>query len=227
MTVHTPTSKKDAETKNVAVIETCKGCKKVPELCLCSVVKPMPTKLHVLILQHPQEPDKALGTAWLAHSALSNSTLKVGLSWPNLTKALGRPAENAKWGVLFLGGKLGSKPHPEDRINIQTKNGTTFEPDFSGLEGIVILDGTWAQAKTMWWRNAWLLKLKRVTLNPLHRSMYGRIRKEPRKECLSTIEAIAETLEALFENPEIPNGLREYFKELINRLQKQGKPQRD
>ena len=30
------------------------------------------------------------------------------------------------------------------------------------LEGIVLLDGSWGEAKTLWWRNPWLLKLRRV-----------------------------------------------------------------
>ncbi len=54
------------------------------------------------------------------------------------------------------------------------------------LEGIVVLDGTWSKAKTLWWRNPWLLKLKRVTLKPGQPSIYGRMRAEPRREFVST-----------------------------------------
>ena len=46
------------------------------------------------------------------------------------------------------------------------------------LEGIVILDGTWSQAKTLWWRNAWLLKLGRVVVAPHEPSIYGKLRKD-------------------------------------------------
>jgi DTW domain-containing protein YfiP len=163
------------------------------------------TKLHVLILQNPQEPDKELGTARIAHRVLENSTLRVGLSWPNLSKALGRPAIHGNWGVLYLGGKTESakvKQSPSDIAALP-------------LEGIVVLDGTWAQAKTMWWRNAWLLKLKRIALNPARRSLYGSLRREPRRECLSTIESIAEALTALGEDPQVGEALRERFVELL------------
>ena len=34
----------------------------------------------------------------------------------------------------------------------------------SDIEGIVLLDGTWSQAKALWWRNAWMLKCQRVIL---------------------------------------------------------------
>ena len=58
-----------------------------------------------------------------------------------------------------------------------------------GLEGIVLLDGTWSQAKTLWWRNPWLLKLQRLVLNPPAPARLGRLRREPRPEALSTLEA--------------------------------------
>src|SRR5580698_2447466 len=114
----------------------CPKCHKEKALCICDMIAPLKTKLHVLILQHPQEPDKQLGSARLANLALENSTLKVGLSWPNLSKALGRPAIHGNWGVLYLGSKSDSASQPS--------------PGGGQLEGIVVLDGTWAQAKTMW-----------------------------------------------------------------------------
>ena len=59
------------------------------------------------------------------------------------------------------------------------------------IEGIVLLDGTWSQAKALWWRNAWMLKCQRVILGPAQPSRYGKLRKEPRGDGLSTIEAAA------------------------------------
>jgi DTW domain-containing protein YfiP len=82
-----------------------------------------------------------------------------------------------------------------------------------------VLDGTWAQAKTMWWRNPWLLKLKRLVLNPSRRSLYGRLRKEPRRECLSTIESVAEALQTLGEDPIVSDALRNHFAELLRKYQ--------
>jgi DTW domain-containing protein YfiP len=70
---------------------------------------------------------------------------------------------------------------------------------WDGLKGLVVLDGNWKQSKTLWWRNPWLLKLKRIVLNPSEPSLYGNIRKEPRSGLLSTIEATALALEALGE----------------------------
>src|SRR5207245_1748202 len=65
------------------------------------------------------------------------------------------------------------------------------EPVLRRLEGVILLDGTWSQAKTLWWRNPWLLKLHRIVLNPVRPARLGRLRREPRREALSTIEAAA------------------------------------
>jgi DTW domain-containing protein YfiP len=196
----------------------CPKCYKEKSLCICDTIAPVKTKHHVLILQHPQEPDKELGSARIAHLTLENSTMKIGLSWPNLSKALGRPAIHGNWGVLYLGARSGQKKSPS-RLSIETKSGKAAASSELDLEGIVVLDGTWAQAKTMWWRNAWLLKLKRLTLNPKSPSLYGRLRKEPRRECLSTIESIAEALDALGEDAAVCDTLRAHFAELLRKYQ--------
>src|SRR5262249_16767167 len=119
----------------------CPKCLKEPPLCLCAEAKPMATRLHVLFLQHPQEPDKLLGTARLAQTGLENSSLKVGLSWPNLTKALGREATPARWGVLFLGGRSTGKQgeatgsrQPVAGIRILARDGALLPPDEAALE---------------------------------------------------------------------------------------------
>src|SRR5690606_35456711 len=112
-----------------------------------------------------------------------------GLSWPNMTAALGRKAVPSEWAVLYLGSGakgMASLHREESQLLFVNKRGeTTDRPE--KLEGIIILDGTWSQAKALWWRNAWLLKCKRAILVPAKPSLYRELRKEPRRECLSTI----------------------------------------
>lgn len=176
-------------------------------LCMCAELSPQGTKAHVLILQHPQEPDKELGSAILAHRVLPNSTLTVGLSWRNLAAALGASAtkfsviDPKRWGVLFLGTVKDSKH--------ERRAALAGSP--SGLDGIVVLDGNWRQAKALWWRNPWLLKLRRVVLSPTEPSKYGALRREPRRESLSTLEAIALALEQEAGEAEAAKALRELF----------------
>jgi DTW domain-containing protein len=157
-------------------------------------------RVFVLILQHPQERREPLATAPATVSTLRRAKLAVGLSWPNLPRALGRNADPRRWAVLYLGSAQ-PKELPRDReVVLLDRHGEPVEDPGSvlrGLEGIVLLDGTWSQAKTLWWRNPWLLKLHRLVLNPPLPARLGRLRREPRREALSTIEAGALVLRQL------------------------------
>lgn len=150
-------------------------------------VEPFANSVRVLVLQHPQEPDKELGTASLLVRALGKAELRVGLSWKSLKHLVGSEVVPGTWAVLYLGpkGKEYSQP-----VNFVSNKGEPVAVT-ANIQGLVVLDGTWSQAKALWWRNSWLTKLKRVVLKPASPSLYGRLRKEPRAEALSTIEATA------------------------------------
>ena len=83
------------------------SCLKPTTLCVCEGVTPIDNKVGLLILQHPQEQDRLLGTARLATLHLTNSAFRIGLSWPSLAKALGRRADPAEWAILHLGSTKG------------------------------------------------------------------------------------------------------------------------
>jgi len=204
---------------------SCPRCRKPADLCVCASARRLPCPLRVLVLQHPQEPDHEIGSAWLATECLENGRLKVGLSWPNLTKAWGEPVDASRWGVLHLGsGPKGPAPAGMPLFAVD-KKGVPLESDAAAarlakLEGVIVLDGTWSQAKTLWWRNAWLLKLQRLMLSPKHPSLYRELRREPRRECLSTLESIAEILEARGHSPEAVAHLRASFGDLLSRYRR-------
>ena len=202
-------------------IPECPHCQKPMPLCICDSVRPIENRLALLILQHPQEQDRALGTARLLARHFADATLRVGLSWPSLSKALGRPVENAaRWAVLYLGSARAADLEAEGEIVALDRKGAIAENQralLGKLEGIVLLDGTWSQAKALWWRNPWMLKCQRVILNPAHPSRYGRLRKEPRKDGLSTIEAAATILAGLERRPDIADTLHASFERLLTR----------
>ncbi|MBN8548609.1 MAG: DTW domain-containing protein [Deltaproteobacteria bacterium] len=204
--------------------DVCETCLKPQALCVCSIVEPIETKTKVLILQHPQEPDKQLGSVPILKLALPNSVLKVGLSWRNLAHALGTEADPKEWMVLYLGSSK-AKPTGSGPLILVDKNGEVpegMDTSLKNIKGIVVLDGTWSQAKTLWWRNAWLLKLRRAVLAPERPSLYGRLRKEPRRESVSTLESTALALGVLEKNSEIFPKLTAPFKELLVRAQAAG-----
>lgn len=200
----------------------CPNCKKVINMCVCEHIVPLKLEPHVLILQHPQESDKELGTATLTKLVLENSTLKIGLSWPNLNKALGFPADPKNWLVLYLGSAadLEKIKGEKKEVVVVSKKGTplpTSDEIIKNAKGIILLDGNWSQSKSIWWRNAWLLKCNRVILNPSTRSLYGSLRKEPRRESLATIEAAYYVLKNITQDHALENSLLGPFKELLNK----------
>ncbi|HWK44823.1 MAG TPA: tRNA-uridine aminocarboxypropyltransferase [Stellaceae bacterium] len=198
----------------------CDGCGKLPALCVCAEVVPVQNKLGVLILQHPQEQDMELGTARLANVALAKSGLRVGLSWPSLAKAVGKPIDPKRWAIIYLGSVKPTALPPGREVVAVDRKGvplTNQDTALASLDGIVLLDGTWSQAKALWWRNAWMLKLPRLVLAPKRPSHYGRLRREPRAEGLSTLEAVALALARLEKRPEIETKLVGVFDLLLGR----------
>ena len=200
-------------------IPVCPHCQKPLPLCICDSIEPIKSRISLLILQHPQEQDRALGTARLTALHFENAVLKIGLSWPSLSKALGRQvADPSRWAVLYLGSaKVADLETDRDIVAIDRKG--EVEGNQRGIlkdiEGIVLLDGTWSQAKALWWRNAWMLKCQRVILGPAQPSRYGKLRKEPRRDGLSTIEAAAMLLASLERRPEIAETLTAGFDRML------------
>jgi DTW domain-containing protein YfiP len=209
----------------------CPRCQKVPALCVCTDIQPIANRVTLLILQHPQEQDRDLGTARLTALHFAKAQIKVGLSWPNLTKVLGRQADPKRWGVLFLGPiKLSAEAMQKTIVVLDRQTqplpDTKAHEVLAGLEGVILIDGSWSQAKTLWWRNAWLLKSWRIVLNPPWPSRYGKFRKEPRRDSVSTLEAAALIMAALEKRPEVEIKLIRSFEALLRnyRALKSGKP---
>jgi len=207
----------------------CPRCHKPMALCVCDAITPIQNRVSLLILQHPQEQDRALGTARLTAMHFANAVMKIGLSWPSLAKALGRPvADPSRWAVLYLGSaKAADLPTTRDILAINRKG--EMEDDQEGvlenIEGIILLDGTWSQAKALWWRNPWMLRCQRVILGPSRPSRYGKLRREPRRDGLSTIEAAALLLSKLEKRPDIAATLHASFERLLAKYREVQKEQ--
>jgi DTW domain-containing protein YfiP len=200
-------------------IPDCPTCGKPLVFCVCDGVEPIKTKTSLLILQHPQEQDRALGTARLTALHIENAVVKIGLSWPSLSKALGRSVHDpSRWAVLYLGSAKVEDLDTDRTIVAINRKGEIEDHQraiLEDIEGIVLLDGTWSQAKALWWRNAWMLKCQRVILGPRQASRYGKLRKEPRRDGLSTIEAAAMMLASLERRPEIETMLLASFERML------------
>ncbi len=208
----------DLTPSNIDVPRECGRCGKPLELCVCDGVVPIDNRIELLILQHPQEQDRALGTARLTAMHFARSILKIGLSWPSLSKILGRSVDPARWAILYLGSSKVAALETDRDVVVLDRKGELEDNQtalLKGIEGVIVLDGTWSQAKALWWRNAWMLKCRRVILGPAQPSRYGKLRREPRRDGLSTLEAAAMLLSRLERREEIATSLHASFDRLL------------
>jgi len=176
----------------------CWGCDKPRVTCVCEVVPRVVTRTGITILQHPRERRHAIGTARIARLGLPRARVEV--AWfgrdRRTTRTLTVPDGAA---VLY--------PHPDAR-DLATL------PPAERPRHLLVLDGTWRHAYVLRRDNPWIADLPHVSLTPPRPSRY-RIRKEPRRECLSTIEAIVLALQAI--EPDTPglDGLLGAFDAMI------------
>jgi DTW domain-containing protein len=173
-----------SQSERLPVIErrpTCSRCERPLRTCYCRHLASLPTRTRVILLQHPREAEVAIGTARMAHLSLPGSELHVGIEWdqhPAVLRALADPTRKA---ALLYPGKdaIDVGEHPPD------------EP-----VTLFVVDGTWAQTKKLVRKNPALARLPRYAFTPRAPSEY-RIRKEPRLDYVSTIEALAHVLSCL------------------------------
>jgi DTW domain-containing protein len=192
--------------------EVCAHCKKPLELCVCDRATPLSVKTRVLILQHPEEQDIRLSTAPIL-TQMIDARLVPGVMWRSVEQATGETLDPNKWGVVYP--HFAPKaPAPNQPYQVLTPTGA---PSNKRLEGLIALDGTWDQARTLWWQNPWLHSYLRVVLQPTEPSIYGKLRREPHKGGVSTLEAIAEALVGNGEEPSTREALRRVMRTMLQR----------
>lgn len=98
-------------------------------------------------------------------------------------------------GSVSLREVLKDRAPPEEVVE-EGKRGEGESGEPRGFR-VVLVDGTWAQAKQILKRNPHLRDLRCVYLDYKQIGEYGQLRKEPRKYFLSTVESVAKILEIL------------------------------
>lgn len=159
----------------------CPSCRRPPRVCYCAALSKLVTKTKVVILQHPRERDMPIGTARMASLCLEGSSLHVGVRWDGDATLAALLADPARPPILL---------YPAEGA----KDILTEPPE--GPVTLVVVDGTWSQAKNVVRDNAILRGLPRYAFTAPAPSQY-RIRREPRDEYVSTIEALMYVLGAL------------------------------
>ena len=164
----------------------CYRCLRPTDLCYCSTLPSVPTRTRIVILQHPHERTHPFGTARLARLCLPMASVHV--PWAGFTGTLEERVEVPPDAAVLY-------PHPDSPL-------LDALPPSERPSTLIAIDGTWAHAKRLYRENAWLQAYRHVRLDPSAPSRY-RIRKEPRPDYVSTLEAILEALRIL--EPETPN----------------------
>jgi tRNA-uridine aminocarboxypropyltransferase len=172
----------------------CQRCRRPVRHCLCALIPCLPSRTRVIFLQHPREARVAIGTARMAQLALPNSELREGIAFAGLDELAADPTA----AVLF------PDPHaaPVDRA--------------APPRTLVVVDGTWPQARQIIRKNPLLARMRRIGLTPARPGAY-RIRREPAPECLATVEAVAEVLGVLEDDPGRFAGLLAAFTFMVER----------
>ncbi len=178
----------------------CTRCLRPVSVCYCAALPRIETTTKIVILQHPRERFMPIGTARMASLCLPQTTLLVGMRWaenPALAPHLTDPARPP---ILLYPG-----PNAKDILR---------EPP-TGPVTLVVVDGTWSQARTVIRDNPSLQSLPRYAFAAPEPSIY-RIRKEPSDEYVSTIEALMHVLGALEGDPARFRALLDPMRQMID-----------
>jgi DTW domain-containing protein len=178
----------------------CYRCLKPQVTCVCPLLTRVENRTGIFIVQHPRERLHAIGTARLAALGLRSSRLEV--MWDAGMRDSNRPA----WlpgSTALLYPARGAREL--ESLDVRERP-----------EHLVVIDGTWHTARTLYRDKSWLRDLPCYKLSPQSASRY-RIRREPNHEALSTVEAIVEALRVL--EPDTPNvaSLISAFDSMIDR----------
>ena len=164
----------------------CARCERPVSVCYCAALTSIERQSHIVILQHPREKGMPIGTARMAHLCLPQSSLHVGVRWDD-SDVLRRACSDPERPPILL------YPGPDARDILE-------DPPEAPVT-LIVVDGTWSHARTIVRDNPELADVPRYAFNAPEPSNY-RIRREPREEYVSTIEALMHVLGAIEGDPE-------------------------
>ncbi|XP_008286807.1 cardiomyopathy-associated protein 5 [Stegastes partitus] len=188
---------------------TCLRCRRPQKVCLCPFLPPQPLEVStcLYVVQHPAEESRVLRTVPLLAACLPQGKCNVIVGRRfNEEKhpELAAVCHDSRTLILYPGPK---SQNLEDLVQYQ-EVGTV-------KHNVIIIDGTWSQAKNMFLKNSLFHLPKQVQLNRTLSSQYV-IRTQPSNICLSTLECAAVALSILERNDEIQEVLLRPLKALCS-----------
>lgn len=155
----------------------CSQCGKAVKACICAVIQALDSELELIILQHPTEQRRPMGTARILTLSLANCHYFVAEDFSQHQALNALLCDNSvEHFVVFP---------CDDALTLSQYQGGC---DPTKRQRAILLDGTWKKAYKMWQLATNLHPLPRIILP---RDLQGnyRIRKAPHDNALSTVEA--------------------------------------
>jgi DTW domain-containing protein YfiP len=181
----------------------CSHCERPIKTCLCAEIVTLPCDFQLIILQDSKEAKHALSSAPLLEKSITGAKRIVGETFDPV-ELLG---ENWQATSLLV------FPHENSLSQPQA-----IERAFKYL---ILLDGTWRKVARMIHLNPWLSQLPCFAIDSLNSSKYL-IRKSPRDDGLSTIEAAACVLNELHDGQSFDPILGAFHKMIEFQIQAMG-----
>ncbi len=191
MDIHSYQLKRQALALSAPTFRTVCLCCRQPEFsCYCKSLRPFDPCMKFSILTHPIEAKRRIATGRMSHLCLSNSDLLVGQDYSQ-DSTVNHLLKNRNFQPFVLYPGINSVDlsalKPLERMGL-------FQPNKTPL--VFVIDGTWATARKTMRLSQNLRQLPRLSFRPPSASNF-RVRKQPRVDCLSTIEAIHHLIELL------------------------------
>nr|XP_058919238.1 tRNA-uridine aminocarboxypropyltransferase 2 isoform X2 [Kogia breviceps] len=169
----------------------CSRCSRPQKVCLCPFlpVHPLHISTHLYIIQHPAEENKVLRTVPLLAACLPQDKCKIKIG-----RRFSEERDPELSTVCRMSDTLILYPGAE-AANLEEF--ILDSPIYPST--IIIIDGTWSQAKDIFYKNSLFRLPKQVQLKTSISSQYV-IRAQPTNRCLSTLECAAVALSILEKN---------------------------
>jgi len=167
--------------------------------CVCTWVSPQKNNYPILVLQHPDERKKPLGTAKILTMGLEEATLLSGLDFSAELFHQTLRHFNCHKPILLYPKTFDTSPFHLN-FDLSAPKTEKHNLDSVALSGrfdcVILLDGTWRNTRELLLLNTWIKDLPTLALQNVGESRY-RIRKTKGQGELATIEAAAKLLSIL------------------------------
>lgn len=203
--------------------EECPVCRRAKKHCLCRYIKQFDNPFHFVILMSVAEAKyQRTGSGRLAHLTLKNSEIITGNDFTE-DRRVNEIINDEKTDKLILyPGK-----NAVTFARLKAARTECIKTDSSADKGIsyqekplyiFVIDGTWRGARSMMFHSQNLKKLQCISFEHSYLSNF-RIKRQPEKHCVSTIESIYYLLKEAEENGIIPQcGEKEALLDIFNRM---------